>query len=219
MTGPTATGRRVRPGSKVRPRRLVSALGGQVEIPDGDRFVHLQFRRFAGCPVCNLHLRSFAQRYDELHAADILEVAIFHSPADELAVHATDLPMPLVPDPAKGLYREFGVESSPRGMLDPRAWPMIARALVHSLVAVLRGRTRAPRLFPEGGRYGLPADILLAPDGRVVAAKYGEHVDDHWSVDDVLALRRPHLPVAHADRPCADERRDHLEEDRRPPGD
>jgi len=32
-------------------------------IPEPDGLVHLQFRRFAGCPVCNLHLRSFASRH------------------------------------------------------------------------------------------------------------------------------------------------------------
>jgi hypothetical protein len=29
---------------------------------------------------------------------------------------------------------------------------------------------------------------LIAPDGRVVACKYGAHADDQWSVDDLLAL-------------------------------
>ncbi|WP_259464520.1 hypothetical protein [Streptomyces sp. TLI_171] len=31
-------------------------------VPAGG-LLHLQFRRFAGCPVCNLHLRSFAVRH------------------------------------------------------------------------------------------------------------------------------------------------------------
>jgi hypothetical protein len=31
----------------------------ELAIPDPGRWVHLQFRRFAGCPVCNLHLQAF----------------------------------------------------------------------------------------------------------------------------------------------------------------
>ncbi|MDX2295109.1 MULTISPECIES: hypothetical protein [Streptomyces] len=27
----------------------------------------------------------------------------------------------------------------------------------------------------------------VAPDGRIAAAKYGEHIDDQWSVDELLA--------------------------------
>jgi hypothetical protein len=35
----------------------------ELAIPDPGRWVHLQFRRFAGCPVCNLHLQAFARRH------------------------------------------------------------------------------------------------------------------------------------------------------------
>jgi hypothetical protein len=34
---------------------------------------------------------------------------------------------------------------------------------------------------------GLPADFLVGTDGAILAAKYGEFVDDHWSVDELLA--------------------------------
>ncbi len=45
-------------------RQLTAVSGAPVHVPDRDGLVHLQFRRFAGCPVCNLHLRSFASRND-----------------------------------------------------------------------------------------------------------------------------------------------------------
>ena len=41
---------------------------------------------------------------------------------------------------------------------------------------------------------GLPADFLIAPDGRVLAAHYGSHADDQWSLDELLALARTHAP-------------------------
>jgi hypothetical protein len=99
-----------------------------------------------------------------------------------------DLPFAVVADPDKALYREVGVESSPRALLDPRAWPTILRALATSTWRILRRQGRAPSLDPEGGRYGLPADLLIAPDGRVLAVKYGVHAADQWSVAELLAL-------------------------------
>ena len=43
---------------------LLNIHGAKVSIPDAkSKWVHLQFRRFAGCPICNLHLQSFLQRY------------------------------------------------------------------------------------------------------------------------------------------------------------
>jgi hypothetical protein len=117
-------------------------------------------------------------------------LAVFHTSAEELAPHTMDLPFTTVGDPSKVLYREFGARSSVRGVLAPRAWPTIARAIGVALAGMFRGRVRAPRLRPEGGRFGLPVELLIAPSGDVLAAKYGERVDDHWEVDEVLALTR-----------------------------
>ncbi|WP_437608805.1 peroxiredoxin-like family protein [Sorangium sp. So ce834] len=181
---------RLKPGAVVAGRDLVSVTGAPVRVPDPARLTHLQFRRFAGCPVCNLHLRSFARRHGEVTAAGVLEVVMFHSPADELRAHVAGLPFAVVADPDKRLYGEFGVESAPRALLDPRAYWPILRAIAASLPAVLARRRPAPSLDPHGGRLGLPADLLIAGDGRVVAAKYGEHVDDQWSVDELVALAR-----------------------------
>ena len=49
------------------------------------------------------------------------------------------------------------------------------------------GRARLPRAVPHGGRLGLPADVLIGPEGRVVAVLHGAHADDQWSVDQLLA--------------------------------
>lgn len=176
------------PGSVVPPRRLASVGGPRVPVPDPDRLVHLQFRRFAGCPVCNLHLRSVVRRHGEIEAAGVREVVVFHSSAAELSRHVHGLPFPVVADPGKRLYAEFGVESAPRALLDPRAWVPVLRAVLGGALAVARGRERLPARRQPGGRLGLPADFLLAPDGRVLAAKYGEHAYDQWPVDELLRL-------------------------------
>lgn len=182
--------RQVRPGAVVTGRELVSVTGVPLRVPDPGCLTHLQFRRFAGCPVCHVHLRSFVHRHDEITAAGVREVVLFHSPADELREHVAGLPFAVVADPDKQLYSELGVESAPRALLDPRAWWPIVRAIALSLPAVIARRQRLPSRDPRGGRLGLPADLLIASDGQVLAAKYGEHVDDQWSVDDLVTLAR-----------------------------
>lgn len=172
-------------------RELVTVRGAPVRLPDPERLVHLQFRRFAGCPVCNLHLRSFVLRDAEVTAAGVHEVVLFHSTVDDLRPHVADLPFDVVADPGKVLYREFGVEAAPRSLLHPKAWPAIVRAIAVALPDVVRKRKPSPPMNPEGGRFGLPADFLIAPDGRVLASHHGTHVYDQWSVDELLNL----LPV------------------------
>lgn len=173
---------RVQPGDRIPPRRLVAVDSSTVTLPDpGGAFTHLLFRRYAGCPICNLHLRTFARRHAELLAANARVVAIFHSSAEELGAAQSVLPFPLLPDPERKLYAEFGVGTSLRSVLDPRAWSAAFRA-------VASRASPDPSAGRAGGAFGLPADLLISPRGRVVAAKYGVHADDNWSVDAALAL-------------------------------
>ncbi|GGN87515.1 alkyl hydroperoxide reductase [Actinoplanes lobatus] len=164
--------------------------GAPVPVPDPVRMVHLQLRRFAGCPICHLHLRSFVRRHTEIESAGILEVVVFHSTVEELRPHVADLPFPAVADPQRHLYRRFGAEPSVRSLVDPRVYPSIVRAVTVGTVEFLRGRARPPSRTPTGGRLGLPADLLFAPGGDVVARKNGVHADDQWTVDEVLELAR-----------------------------
>ncbi len=109
-------------GDVVAARRLDAIDGTAVAVPDTTGLVHLQFRRFAGCPICHLHLRSVALRHDEIRAAGVVEIAVFHSTADVLREHRSGLPFTVVADPERVLYSEFGVESSPASVAHPRAW-------------------------------------------------------------------------------------------------
>jgi peroxiredoxin len=152
---------------------------------DPDHFVHVQMRRFAGCPICNLHLRSISTRLDELAAAGVNEVVVFHSTTDELRRYESELPFTVVADPRKDLYRRLGVESSPRAVFSPRFWLRVPAVLAQLARAVIRAHRAAP-LAPTGGQLGLPADFLLDSRGRVAAVKYGRHASDQWSVDELL---------------------------------
>ena len=114
--------RKLRIGAVITRRELMTTRSQQIPLPDPASLVHLQFRRYAGCPFCNLHLRSFAHRYQQLVAAGIREVVVFQSPAADLLAQQGDVPFAVIPDPQRMLYAEFAVASSPRAVLDPRAW-------------------------------------------------------------------------------------------------
>lgn len=169
---------RLRAGQVVPAHTLHGLDGSPVVIPDATRQVHLQFRRFAGCPICNLHLRSISRRHDELVNANIVEVAVFHSPAEDMLPYQHELPFAVVADPERALYRAFAVEESRAvTMMHPR---VIFAALRGSLHGVRRpGKSETP--------FGLPADFLIQRDGVIMALKYGTHADDHWSVDEILS--------------------------------
>jgi peroxiredoxin len=180
--------KRFKAGDLIDPRQVTTIDGLPIRLPDREGLVHIQFRRFAGCPLCNLHLRSMTRRYDEVSRASIREVVVFHSSREELLPFTRDLPFAVIADPEKRLYRAFAVESSRRALLDPRAWIPISHAVFRSLLGIIGRQHPVPPINPPGGRLGLPADFLIASDGHVLACKYGEHAYDQWSVDELLAV-------------------------------
>lgn len=182
--------KRIQAGTVLDTQRLVTIHSEQISIPDARWLVHLQFRRFAGCPVCDLHLNSMVKRHREIVSTGIREVVVFHSTVQQLLRYAADLPFAVIADPEKQLYRVYGVESGPRALLDPRAWPAVVRGVIGSTGRIVRGRQPIPPVVPEGGSLGLPADFLIASDGRVLACQYGDHAFDQWSIDELLTLAR-----------------------------
>lgn len=176
------------PGDTITPRVLTTIRSDVVPVPDPHHLVHLQFRRYAGCPICNVHLRSVARRHDEIRAAGIREVAVFHSPPEDMLPHQGDLPFAVVADPQRLLYAEFGVEASRRAITHPRAWTTPLHPNVYPVV--LRGLRNGGSPGPRHGEtvLGLPADFLIDPAGRVVAVRYGQHANDQWTVDELIGL-------------------------------
>jgi hypothetical protein len=90
----------------------------------------------------------------------------------------TNLPFDAVADPIKRYYQRVGVEKSYFASLHPSA-------LWAGIVGMAKGRFG---LRATGGPFSLPAEFLVASDGRIVAAKYGLHAYDQWSVDELLKL-------------------------------
>ena len=171
---------RLEPGDTVPVLSTTTIHGEPVAVPDPrTRYVHLQFRRFAGCPVCNFHLSTMVRRRPEIEAAGIRQVVFFHSTRDEMLKYQARLPFDCVADPGKLQFRRFGVETSVLAVLHPGV-----------LWSGLRWILAARRFYnkAENGIFGLPADFLVDPRGRLVASKYGRHADDHWDVDELLGV-------------------------------
>ena len=96
------------------------------------------------------------------------------------------MPFPIIADPERELYQRLGVGRGPGALLSGRA---LRAAMAGETTAFGKHSTKAGVLgpvTPTGGRFGLPADLLLAHDGRITALKYGRHAYDQWTVDELL---------------------------------
>jgi len=171
--------RKFKAGDVVPATTLESVTGEAIEIPAPDRLVHLQFRRFVDCPICNTHIAELRRRAREIEAAGIEEIIVFHSSAKSIRSYQKDVPFVLIGDPNKDLYEDFGVEAS-LGFLSLKALGAGMRGIAYGHFG----------LRQSGGPLGLPGDFLIASSGQIKAVKYGTHAYDQWSVDELIALAK-----------------------------
>ena len=173
---------RLKVGAKTPDFAGATASGERVTLDSlRGRNVVLKFYRFASCPVCNLSVRDYVRRSDDLSRAGLTTVMFYHSPARLIEKKLrTKTPFAVVADPAKDVFREYAVESSWRGMSSLRMWRQYMRAMFAGFMTRPFGH--------QGGMIGYPADFLIDKDGVVRYAHYGADYSDSLTADDCLRI-------------------------------
>ena len=143
----------------------------------------IKFYRFATCPICNLHLRNFVRRFEDIQRQDLSVLCIFHSAISTMEKNlAASLPFQLLADPGKKIFRSYGVESSLGGMF---SWDVM-----RDYFLAMRAGFPSGMLSHEGGIKGHPADFIINKDGKIVYSHYGRNYADSMSVDEVITIAR-----------------------------
>lgn len=166
-------------GTQLKPYQLLDIHGQPINIPESGRWTHIQFRRYSGCAVCNLHLHSFITRHNELAASHIQEVVVFNSTPERILADLPQSPLRLISDVDKHLYTQFGVGTAVMAVFNPAVW-------IPAMRGAAQFGVRLPR--DEETSWGLPADFLIDEEGKIVAVHYGKHANDQWSLDQLLTL-------------------------------
>ncbi|MCG8672489.1 MAG: AhpC/TSA family protein [Pseudomonadales bacterium] len=150
-----------------------------IGLPEKGKLIHLQFRRFYGCPVCSMHVHSLVKSEEQLAKHGIKEVIVFSTSEDKLLENKFNSSFDFVADPDQKLYELFGLEPSWKALLSPGAVKNAA------LGASKYGLSMAPSVKAE---FTVPADFLIDSEGKIIALKYGKHADDQWSIEELLNL-------------------------------
>ena len=136
----------------------------------------LSFFRNAACAICNFRVHQLIERYPEYQQRGLRIIAVFESPRERSLAYVAkqDATFPIIADPSAELYSLYGVESSAAKvaatMQMPETPAVIQQAAAHGFA-----------LTPEEGSNfdRMPADFLLAHDGRIITAHYADYVMDH----------------------------------------
>ncbi len=171
---------RKQPGDRVSPLRLQSLDGSWFDLDslEGKPYL-LAFHRFASCPFCNLRVHELVNRYHEL-GGNFTVVAIFDSSLKNLQQHADkhQAPFPILADPLRETYVNYGVEHSIYGVLKG----MFKR--LHTLLYAMLIKGYWPFTI-KGSISSMPADFLVDSGGTIRVAYYGRDEGDHLSFADL----------------------------------
>ncbi len=61
----------LKPGDLLPITAMKAVTGEDIRLPHPQRLLHVQFRRFVDCPICNTHIAEFKKRAREIDAAGI----------------------------------------------------------------------------------------------------------------------------------------------------
>jgi hypothetical protein len=175
-------------GDTVRTHDLVAVDEATVPVRDPKQPTHRPFRRFVSCPSAPHIYGRWPPATGEFAAADVHDGVLFDSMPRELFTYTRDRPLDVVDDRDKQLDKRFGVETSLRGLLEPRASASVLGAMFQHSGSQGKPTSAGTAARSKGVRLALPADVLIDHGGTVFACNYGAHAYDQWSVDEPLAL-------------------------------
>ena len=138
----------------------------------------LSFYRYASCPLCNMRVHNLIEHYNEFQKRGMEMIGFFQSPKKSILeyVGKQDAPFPIIPDPKRKVYKEYGIESS--------LWGYIKVGIIKA-VETIKAFSRFGVGKMEGNKTLIPADFLIGQDLKIEVAYYGKDIGDHIPIDEI----------------------------------
>lgn len=140
--------------------------------------VLLSFYRYASCPLCNLRMHYFLEKYPAYEQQGLKTLAFFQSPAEKIrqyVVKEHSFPFPIIADPDHTIYNQYQLQSSTWGYI--RGVFSRRMATANKMGLIIND--------PDGIRTLLPADFLVSPDQTIHTAYYGKDIGDHIPFEQI----------------------------------
>ena len=160
-------------------------FGRKVSLSDykGTKII-LGFYRNVSCPFCNRRVHQVMGNNVRLKQKNIQMLFLFESSNQKLSAsifHQGISPWPLIGDPEKKVYQLYGVEES------------VAKAIktpFYSSYSLAKKYTKKFDLPKdnEASKTLVPADFFVDENQKIIKAHYGNHLDDHVSLDELKAF-------------------------------
>ena len=137
-------------------------------------------RRFrdAACPFCHYRIYELTHNYQQWKNHNLEVVAVFSDTSEQVRRFVAQHPRPftMIADPTLKLYNHYGIEHSTSALF---------KALFLNMPRIIKGVAKGGRPSNNPHVRIVPADFLLAEDGRIEHVWYGRDTSDHIPLDVV----------------------------------
>ncbi len=148
--------------------------------------VFIGFFRHAGCPFCNLRVHTLLKIHEELKAKE-LEMIFFFESKEKILLnsifHKEVSPIPLISDPEKVWYNEYGLESS--------AYKSTVSHITTFAQTAIKAKLKGLPLHPMADGESIntiPAEFLVDKGGIIRKLHYSKSLTDRMSIEHIRAF-------------------------------
>lgn len=145
--------------------------------------VLLAFFRNVHCPFCNVRIHHLSLNKASFEEKGLKMIFFFESPKElitESLFHRHVQPIPLIADPEKKIYRQYGVEASTFKMLG---------TFLSSGNSDIKKQNKTFDLPEDTSTKAtqnlIPADFLIDEQLIIQKAHYGANLKDHISINEI----------------------------------
>lgn len=151
-----------------------------------DKKVFIGFFRHAGCPFCNIRVHTLTKVHEELKAKGMEMIFFFESKEDVMlrsTFHKEVSPIPLISDPEKKVYAQYGIEES--------GYKSTISHLTTFVQTAFKARSLGVpiHMMADGESIKtMPAEFLIDKGLIIKELHYSESLTDRMSVDKIRAF-------------------------------
>lgn len=165
--------------------KAVDIYGKQIRLSDfKGKKIAIGFFRNVNCPFCNRRVHQLIMNNLRFQQKEVQLIFLFESATETLkksSFHQGISPWPLIGDPKREIYNQYGVNASILGVL---------RTMFSVDMKTANKEAKELNLPSEKDKDAtnslLPADFLIDENFEIVKAHYGKHLDDHIDYNELL---------------------------------
>lgn len=158
--------------------------GNKINLSDfKGKKIHLGFFRNVNCPFCNLRVHQLSKLNVAFKEKDLTMLYFFESDPKLLLksiFHQEISPIPLIGDPEKRIYAQYGVEASVLKVISTLFFKGTMKDMKAGKALNLPGEKDK-----DATQSLMPADFLIDEKFIIQNAYYGKNLNDHIAIDEI----------------------------------